>query len=84
MFQYRRIEADILTNENGSSGFFKVSGNSSAATAPAMQAKISSNTNVARQPNAVCNNPPMVGATIGANAVIDPIIDNSRLARGPE
>ncbi len=49
-----------------------------------MPAKITSSTNVARQPNAICNTPPMVGATIGAKAVIDPMIDNSRLARAPE
>ena len=49
-----------------------------------MPAKITSSTKVARQPNAICNAPPMVGATIGAKAVIDPMIDNSRLARGPE
>ncbi len=36
-----------------------------------MPAKITSSTNVARQPNAICNTPPMVGATIGAKAVID-------------
>ena len=71
--------------ENGvPSGFFKVSGSSSVATAPAMPAKITSSTNVARQPNAICSTPPMVGATIGAKAVIDPMIDNSRLARAPE
>ena len=61
-----------------------VSGNSSAAAAPATSAKTTSSTKLARQPNAVCNTPPMAGATIGANAVIDPISDNSRPARTPE
>ena len=32
----------------------------------------------------VCSTPPIVGATIGAKAVIEPISDNSRPARAPE
>ena len=39
---------------------------------------------LARQPNAVCNTPPIIGATIGENALIDPISDNSRAALTPE
>ena len=61
-----------------------VSGSSSAAAEPATSAKTTSSTKLARQPNAVCSTPPLAGATIGANAVIDPISDNSRPARTPE
>ena len=39
---------------------------------------------LARQPNAVWSTPPIIGATIGANALIDPISDSSRAARTPE
>ena len=39
---------------------------------------------LARQPNAVWKTPPIIGATIGAKALIDPISDSSRAARTPE
>ena len=61
-----------------------VSGSNRAATAPETTEKTTSKIKIARQPNAVCNKPPIIGATIGANAVTDPISDNSRPARAPE
>ena len=74
-----------MTSENGPGvRLCRVSGNNSAAAAPAITAKIINRTKQARQPNMVCNTPPIVGATIGAKAVIEPISDNSRPARAPE
>ena len=39
---------------------------------------------LARQPNALCRTPPIIGATIGMSALIEPMSDNSRAARTPE
>ena len=39
---------------------------------------------LARQPKTFCIRPPIIGATIGANALSDPIRDSSRAARTPE
>ena len=47
-------------------------------------AHITNSTKVARQPNQICNPPPITGAIIGATPVIAPISDNSRPARTPE
>ena len=52
--------------------------------AKAMTAAAAIRTKFARQPNCVCNKPPIIGATIGANALIDPISESSRAARTPE
>ena len=62
----------------------RVSGSKNPAAAPAITAKLISRMKQARQPNMVCNTPPIIGATIGAKAVIEPISDNSRPARAPE
>jgi len=75
----------MAASENGPRvGCRKVSGKSRAAAAAAIAAKTTSRMKLERQPNAVCSAPPITGATMGANAVIDPISDNSRPARTPE
>ena len=38
----------------------------------------------ARQPKPACKTPPIIGATIGAVALIDPMSESSRAACTPE
>ena len=75
----------MARNENGPVvRWCSVSGRNCTAADHEASAKTTRKMKVARQPKAVCSTPPMAGATIGANAVIDPISDNSRPARTPE
>ena len=43
-----------------------------------------STTNIERQPNAVWSVPPIIGASTGATAITEEMIDSSRPARAPE
>ena len=61
-----------------------VSGSKRCATKIAIAAAAPMTMKLARQPNAVCSTPPIIGATIGAKALIEPISDSSRAARTPE
>ena len=71
-------------SENGAVvGVRSVSGNNRAANPVATIAASPIRIKLARQPKAICRTPPIIGATIGAKALIDPISESSRAARTP-
>ncbi len=61
-----------------------VSGSSRAATRSAIKPPALMQKKFARQPKPVCSRPPIIGPTIGAMALIDPMSESSRAACTPE
>ena len=61
-----------------------VSGNSLPATRSAISPPTLMQMKFARQPKPACKTPPIIGATIGAVALIDPMSESSRAACTPE